>query len=124
MVMLQSGHSHPLVLPSGVSRSSKATREVAPSHTAASEDVVIGARGQRMKRCQFERLRQRVLDRLDRFPGEIVTSKVLLGIDYWLTLKSPTLVGMAIAHMAAQGLLPIVRVFPFRSETCASYQLP
>lgn len=124
MIMLQPGPTHRLVLPSAVSRSSKATRDVSPPHTAASEDVVIGSRGQRMKRCQFERLRQRVLNRLDRFPGEVVTSKVLLGVDYWLTLKSPTLVGMAIAYMSSEGLVPIVRIYPFKSDTCAYYQLP
>lgn len=102
----------------------RAPRQSAPPPVSRTEHVVIGPLGQRIARDRFDQLRQRILTRIDCFPGEIVSSKVLLGVEFWATLKSPTLVGMAVAYMSAKGLLPIVRVFPFKSETCAYYQLP
>lgn len=99
-------------------------RQPAPSPVPQADYVVIGRLGQKITRDRFEELRRRILARIDCFPGEIVSSKVLLGVEFWSTQKSPTIVGMAIAYMSAEGLVPIVRVFPFKSDTCAYYQLP
>lgn len=102
----------------------RAPHRPAPSPVSQADYVVVGPLGQRIARDRFDELRQRILARIDLFPGEIVSSKVLLGVEFWATQKSPTIVGMAIAYMSAEGLLPIVRVFPFKSDTCAYYQLP
>ena len=102
----------------------RASRPPAPSPVPQPDYVVIGTRGQRIPRAYFEQLRQRVMDRIDGLSGEIVSSKVLLGVKFWAAQKSPTIVGKAIAYMAEHGLLPIVRVYPFKSDTCAYYQLP
>lgn len=102
----------------------RAPRQPAPSPVPQADYVVIGPLGQRIARDRFEQLRLRILARIDCFPGEIVSSKVLLGVEFWATQKSPTIVGMAIAYMSAEGLVPIVRVYPFKSDTCAYYQMP
>ena len=102
----------------------RASRPPAPSPVPQPDYVLIGTRGQRIPRTFYEKLYQRIMDRIDCFPGEIVSSKVLLGVKFWAAQKSPTIVGKAIAYMAEHGRLPIVRVYPFKSDTCAYYQLP